>query len=136
MTRGFGGHQFVPMIRHRDHHRINVLARQQFAVIVIRLAVLVLIMIVHHLDCVLQMIRVQIARRDHLTICFREKRLGISRPLPTHADHAEVDAVGRAVLTKNGTGHDHRQGNRRPGGGDKMTTTDFRVRIVFHKWMG
>src|SRR5436190_276351 len=39
----FGGGERVPMIRNRDHHRIDVFAREHLAIIVIGFAVLVLV---------------------------------------------------------------------------------------------
>ena len=72
-ARGLGGDQCVPMIRHRDHDGVNVIARQQFPVIMITFAVLGLIMVVDHADRILQMIGVQITRRHHLAVVFNQK---------------------------------------------------------------
>ena len=121
---GLGGDQFVPVIRHGQHDGVNVVARHHFAVIVAGLAVLVFIKLVDFVDGALQMAPVQIAGGNHLAVLGVQKLIGVVRPLPAPADHAEVDAVGRprAIAHPDGAaGNKNRQRQRRSGGDNEAT---------------
>ena len=67
-VRGRNRYQRMPVIGHRNHHRVNIVARQQFAIVVIGLAILVPIARVDGVDCGLQMILVQIAGGNDLAV--------------------------------------------------------------------
>ena len=85
--------KFVPVVRHCNHHGVNVRARHQFAVVVVRLAVLVFVMVVDRPDRLPQMIFVQVTRGDDLAVVQSEKRFRVSRSLHAPAHHAERDAI-------------------------------------------
>jgi hypothetical protein len=86
--------QRVPMIGRGNHHRINVLAREDFAKILGRETILVLVAVV---DCLLrakQAIAVHVARRHHLRVLVAEIRAEIPiHAMITRADEANRDAV-------------------------------------------
>ena len=41
VPRGFSGHNLMPMIGNRNHDRVDVFSRKQFAIVVIALAILI-----------------------------------------------------------------------------------------------
>ena len=109
-----GGHQLMPVVRYRDHHRVDVIAREHLLVIVVRLAILVSIVIVDRIDCGLQVVRVQIARGHHLAILLRQECLGITRTLHAPADDSQSDLAGgrgASAAPRGATGQDRWQDN-------------------------
>lgn len=117
----------MPVIRHRQHHGVNVVTRHHFAVIMIGRAVFVLIMVV---DCVhrgLQMFLVQVARGDHLAIVLVKEGLGVARSLHAPTDDTQRDAVGRPGTpgqTGGTAGENQRQSERGAGGGNETAPAD------------
>ena len=85
---GFDGDQGMPMVRHGQHHGVNVLARHHLAVIVVGLAVLVLVMAVDLVQRLLEMVLVQVAGGDDLAVFHAQKRLRVAGALHAPAHHA------------------------------------------------
>ena len=84
-------------------------------------------MVVDRVHRVLQMIFVEVARGDHLTIVLNEKRLRVARPLHAPADDAKINAIGRTRATggtRGAAGQDEWQRDGRRRGGDKMSAAD------------
>ena len=98
--RRFRGYERVPMIRHGDHHRVNVVPCHHFAIVVIRLAILVPVMGVDRVDGRLQVALVQVARCDNLAIILCQERLGVAGPImpqPMTPRVMRFEAGGRAA---------------------------------------
>ena len=118
VPRSFGGDDLMPVVGDGDHHGINIVAGQQLTIIVVALAVLIPIGVINLLDGGLQMIGVDIARCDDLAVRQSQKRFRVSGPLPSHAYHAQIDAVigrgSRCLRTeaaKNGRKNGRRSGS-------------------------
>ena len=92
-SRSLGGDNLMPVVGHGDHDGIDIVTSQQLAIIVVALAVLVPVSVINLLDGSLQMIGINIARSDHLAVRQGQEGFRVARPLPSHPDHAEVDAV-------------------------------------------
>ena len=91
---GLDGRQRVPMIRHGQHDRVNIPPGHQLAVILIRLAALVLIMAVDLAGEVLQMLAIHIAGGDHPAILQGQEGTGVAGSHAPAADHSQGDARG------------------------------------------
>jgi len=123
--RRFHRNERVPVIRQRQHHRVNVRPRQQLPVIVIRGAIVVPVMLVDALDHFLQVPPIHVARRNHLTIRLFEKRLRVAAPHPTASDDAHDNAVGRrrtAAPAQRARWNDRRRSQRHARDCQKPTT--------------
>ena len=89
---GLGGHNGVPLIRNRDHHRVDIVARQQLAIVAVGLAIGVAVLLVDRIDRGLKMFWVEVASGNHLAVTLLEKSLGVGRPHHAPADHTDGDA--------------------------------------------
>ena len=117
VSRRLGGNGLVPMIRHGDHHGVDVRPRHHFAVIVIRFAILVLVVPIDGVHRRREMVFVNVTRRDHLAVRFSHEIAGIARTLHAPADDAHGDAFrgSRAPIRSQRAGGD--DGRCRHGGG-------------------
>ena len=106
VARGFRGHQSVPVVRDRNHDRVDVLARHHLAIIVVGLAVRVAVTLVDRVHGGLEVILVQITGGHHLAVLLLHEGTGISRSLHAPAKHGHGDLAGRCVLPANRSGND------------------------------
>ena len=114
-------HRHVPMVRRRDHHRIDVLAVQHLAEIDIpralgNLGAAVLLLAVVRggpLLGHLQPPAVDVAQRHHFAVGLAdEERQVVGQHLPADADHADRDPVaGRHALAQAQGGRGNQVGN-------------------------
>jgi len=102
----FGGQQGVPMVRHSDHDRVNIVAGQEFAVVVVCLAILVAVAGVDGIHSGPEVVGLDVAGRDDLAIGLIEEDLGVARPHHAPADDAEGDAVRGCGACPGTRGHD------------------------------
>src|SRR5438046_1180055 len=127
VVRRLDRHERVPMVRQREHHGVNVLARAQLAVIRVSLAALVLIFLVYGVRRALQMVLVHVADRDNLAVVVAQETAEVATALPTHADAGDDEAFGwrnALVATQGAGGDDSRYSDRGPGNSDKPATAD------------
>ena len=69
-----GGDEFVPVIRHREHHGVNVIARHHFTEVMIGPAILVPVMVVDRCSPRLaDAVRVKVTGGDHLAVILDQK---------------------------------------------------------------
>jgi hypothetical protein len=95
LSGGLGGHERMPVVRHRQHDGVDVRARHHFPVIVVRFAILVVVMVVDGVHRRLQMVLVQITCGHDLAVLQPKKGLRVARTLHSPSDHAQGDALGR-----------------------------------------
>ena len=112
-----GGDERVPMIRHGEHHRVDVRAGHHLAVIVIGFAVLVFVFLVNLVRGRFQVILVDVAGSDHLAVSLPHEILGVAGALHAPANHAHRDAFrrSRAAVCAESTGRN--DCGRSDGGG-------------------
>ena len=105
------------MIRHGDHHGVDVRPRHHLLVVVIRFAILVLVVPIDGVHRRREMFFVNVTRRDHLAVRFSHEIAGIARALHAPADDAHGDAFrgSRAAIRSQRAGGD--DGRCRHGGG-------------------
>src|SRR5262249_27472703 len=103
-ARGFAGHQLMPLIRDGDHHRVDVVARKQFAVVVVTFTIVVLVVVVDGVNALFQVRIVEVADGHNLAIVFAQETVGITGALHAVADNANDNSVGgqRASLRRGG----------------------------------
>ncbi len=77
LPRCFDGRHGMPMIGTGNHHRINVVSRQQLAKVMIPFAVLVLILVVDYLDRVAKMVLINVTCCDDLTVLLGQERMDV-----------------------------------------------------------
>src|SRR5690348_14205817 len=95
----------MPMVRHREHHRINVWPRQQLTKIVICSAIVVAVMFVDDAGRAREMTLVHVARRDHLAILSAKKSVRVRIALVAATHHPQGDALrgrGHVASAQNG----------------------------------
>jgi len=97
----------MPVIRHGEHDRVDVVTGHQFPIIVVPPAVLVVVVGVDESDGAVQVAFVDVAGRDHLATPFHQL-VGVPRALATVTNGAHHDALGRRGLT---IGTQHAGGN-------------------------
>ena len=84
----------VPVVGNRNHHRIDIGAREKLAKITIRRAVFIAVLAVDRFECGLEMIGFDVACSDDLAVGQLEKGFGVVRALHAPADYADGDAIG------------------------------------------
>ena len=84
----------VPVVGNRNHHRIDIGAREKLAKIVVRRAVLIAVLTVDGIERGLKMIGFDVAGGDDLTVGQLEKGFGVVRALHAPANDADCDAIG------------------------------------------
>ena len=102
---GVNGDQRVPVIGRADDDRVDVLVRQQLAIVavgghpVVLLAGLLRVVIVDERPRIFDAMAVEIAgRHDPRAVVLPEARQIVAARDPSVADRADVDAIGRAQL--------------------------------------
>ena len=124
---GGGGQDRVRMVRHREHHGVNILAREHLAIIVVRLAVFVAVVGVDVVERALEPVLVQIANGDDLAVFVGHERVGVAGPHAAPTNRADGDALRRrrpASASESRGGNDGRGGDRHAGGGQKAASAD------------
>jgi hypothetical protein len=114
------------MVRHGQHDGIDVRPLHQFAIIVIRLAILILVTPVNGIDHGGQMLLIHVADGDDAAILLIEKGLGIAGALSAGTDHAEIDFIGRTrdAFLRRGAAGDKGGHGQRGAGCKKTAATD------------
>src|SRR5262245_53396510 len=123
-------YESVPMVGDRDHHRVNILAREHLAIIVIRFAVLVVVVLVDCIDGLLQRTLVEIAGGHNLAILFGHQHAGIVRTLHAPADDADNDALrgSNTLVASEGAGRNEcGRSDGRSGRGKEVTPRYSRI---------
>ena len=111
------GHRRVPAVAGRHHHRVEVVARQQFPEVRMDRAAVAAVALVHRRLRALAPLAVHVADGHDLHVRLLERHGKVVRAAPAHADVAHDDPLaGRqhAAPPEGGSRHDHRRGPRRP----------------------
>ena len=127
----------MPVVRHGEHHRVDVLPGHHLPVVVVSFAITVVIMPVDRVHGLLQGPLVQVAGGDDLTVLLGHEALGVARPHHAPANDAHHDAIGGrgvAVFAERTGGDKRRPSDGGCGCGDEMTTRKLgRSGGRFHK---
>ncbi len=125
----------VPAVAGGDQHRVDVLAREQFAEIAIEHAILVAVMLIDQGLAGVPTAGLHVGDRHALHVRQTEHGLQVVGAAGTDADHAERDLFAgrrRAVQPQDARGHDHRSregGTRRHRAAQKVATRGARTFI-------
>jgi len=108
MPAGFRHNERMPMVRRGDVHRVDIVAGQQFAKIIVGGAVLALVTLVHLGLFPIADIPANIAHRQVLHIRAAEETAKVPASLVAEADPAHADALARrnGAVPAQGAGRD------------------------------
>ena len=126
--------QRVPVVRRADHDRVDVLAREQVAVVavrlhaVVRLAGLLRVVAVHEQLRVLGAPAVEVAHGDDpRLLVLPDARQVVRARDAAGADRADVDAVARRGRAEDRGRHDRGEAGGERGAADAPTRSDQRL---------
>src|SRR5689334_14538948 len=117
----------MPIVRDRQHDRIDIGASHHFVIVVVSFAISVAVL---PIDCVeggLKMIFVDIARGDDLAIFECQERVGVTRPLHSPSYDSQCYTFGWRGLratTQRTRWNNRRSGDSESGCGDKTTAAN------------
>src|SRR5262245_23917812 len=121
----------MPVIRHSQHHCIDVLPGHQFPVIVVSFAVLVAVLLVDLIYRGLQVVLVDVTCRDDLAFLEAQKSFRITGALhsPSHYPHRYPFRGAPDRRRHNGW-----SGKGDTGGSEETTTANSGIKVEFlHK---
>jgi hypothetical protein len=114
------------MVWRCDQDCVNIGARHQLPKIVVSLAIFIAIIVVHHLDKVVEVVFVHITRGHNAAIRLAHKGFCIAGSLRTAADDAQDDLLRRRFSSCGATVNKLRQYQGGRAGNDKTSPADFR----------
>ncbi len=133
--RGLDAYERMPMVGRGHDDGVDVVAREQFAVVVVGGAVLVAVVLVHEPLVFGQLLVVDVAKRDNLRGPVPDGVFHEAAGLPAAADDAHDDAVagrGRFVRAQGRGRDDVGRGRRRTHAAQKRPSRDSACGLALH----